>query len=77
MPDGSSSNRALDAIATRRVICCEGDSLAHASGWLIYMNIYLLTRLLRAEQLRCHSTSYSLRTQAQQARQIPRFAEEN
>ena len=25
MLDGFKSNRALDAIATRRVICCEGD----------------------------------------------------
>ena len=38
MPDGFKSNRALDAIATRRVICREGEP-AHASGWLIRMNM--------------------------------------
>lgn len=41
MPDGK-SNHALDAIATRRVICCE-EMAGSCLGWLIYMNMLFIS----------------------------------
>jgi hypothetical protein len=38
VPDGFKSNRGLDAIATRRVICCEIDGQLMPPSWLVYMN---------------------------------------
>jgi hypothetical protein len=49
-----------------------------ASCWLIYMNMLFISETAFAQDnAGAVQLSYFLRTQAQQARQIPHFAEEN